>query len=58
MLIKMSSKWFCKEVTSLFQENSNVEQHCENGEMVIFVDDLETFTSEMDVEIDDIEMVD
>ena len=57
MLIKMSSKWYCKEVTSLFAENANIRSHCENGEMVIFVNDLENFTAEMDVELDDIEMV-
>ena len=57
MLIKMSSKWYCKEVDSLFQENENIEDHCNNGEMVIFVDELETFCYEMKIKMENIEMV-
>lgn len=58
MFIKMSSKWFCKEITDLFTENPNIEAHVENGEMVVFMDDIEEFCDQMKVKQDEIEMVD
>ena len=58
MFIKMSSKWYCKEVESLFSENPNIEAHVGNGTMVVLMDDIESFCDEMDVEKDEIEMVD
>ena len=57
MFIKMSSKWFCKKMTSLSSEAVNVEAHIANGDTVILVDDIEEFCDMMDVEQDEIEMV-
>ncbi len=58
MFIKMSSKWFCKEVDSLFAETENIRQHMANGEIVVLVDDIEEFCYTMEVKMDEIEMVD
>ena len=57
MFIKMSGKWYCKEVTNLFTEQSNIEAHINNGEIVCLTDDIDGFAAEMEIEIDDIEIV-
>ncbi len=57
MFIKMSSKWFCKKVESIYFEEANIKDHIENGNIVCFADDIEDFASEMEIEENDIEMV-
>jgi hypothetical protein len=57
MFIKMSGKWYCKQVDSLYTEQSNIESHCNNGELVVLADDIDGFAEEMQVDVDDIVMV-
>jgi hypothetical protein len=56
MFVKMSGGWFCKEIDSLSAQQRNIVAHIDNGEIVAFSDDVETFASEMEIEVEDIEM--
>jgi hypothetical protein len=55
--VKMSSKWYCREFSSIAFAATWAEEHVESGEIVVFADDVEWFASEMNVDQDEIEMV-
>lgn len=57
MFIKMSSKWFCREIETIESVARNVMLHVESGELVTFADDVEGFADEMEIEVTDIEMI-
>ena len=54
MFVKMSSGWFGKEVLGIKHASYDAEAHVDNGEVVVFTDDIEAFTDEMGIESDDI----
>jgi len=55
--VKLSSKWYCREFSSISFAASWAEEHVNNGDIVVFADDVEWFASEFELDIDDIEIV-
>jgi len=55
----MSGKWYYQEFASLKSKTlrENMIEHVRNGTIVAFADDLEGFSEEMNVEIEDMEFV-
>jgi hypothetical protein len=57
MFIKMTRKWHCVEFDIFNSEDRlNLTTHVENGNIVVFADEVECFAKEMDIDIEDIEM--
>lgn len=54
MFIKMSSGWHGKKINVINTED--VFDFVNNGEIVAFSDEIETFADEMGIEVDDIKM--
>ena len=60
MFIRMSGKWYYQEFSTLSSSKlqENMREHVNNGTIVAFADDLESFADEMGIKVDDIEFVD
>ena len=52
MFIKMSSRWYYKEVQSVY--SSNALEHISQGEVVAYAEDPETFAFEMGIDEDEL----
>lgn len=57
MFIKMSSKWFYREVQSISQAMNcyHAMEHVSQGEIIAFGDDVEYFADEMGIKVEDME---
>lgn len=54
MFIKMSSGWYGKKINVI--NTGDVFDFVDNGEIVAFSDEIETFADEMGIEVKDIKM--
>ncbi len=52
MFIKMSSGWYCQKISGI--STADTHAHIANGDMVVFMDDIEDFCDTMDVKMEDI----
>ena len=57
MFIKLSTGWFCKEISDVKSYENDIQDHVDEGEIIAIGDDIEYFADEMNINVDDINMV-